>query len=91
MQKRLSFIRSYLFIFAFISFALGDWPKKTLVWFVSENVLPTFSSQSFMVSYLIFKFLSQFEFVCVCVCVCVSVCLCGVRVYSNFIDLHVAV
>ena len=85
MQKLLSFIRSYVFIFAFISFALGDWSKKLLVWLVSENVLPTFSSQSFMVSYLIFKSLSQFEFVCVCVCVC------GVRVYSNFIDLHVAV
>ena len=41
-QKLLSLIRSHL-IFAFISVALGDWPKKTLLWFISENVLPTFS------------------------------------------------
>ena len=40
-------IRSHLFIFAFISIALGDWPKKTLIWFMSENVLPMFSSRMF--------------------------------------------
>ena len=28
-QKLLSLIRSHLFIFAFISIALGDWPEKT--------------------------------------------------------------
>ena len=39
-QKLISLIRSHLFIFAFISIALGDWPKKTLVWFMSETVLP---------------------------------------------------
>ena len=39
----------------FISIALGDWPKKTLVWFMSENVLPMFSSRSFMASCLRFK------------------------------------
>ena len=27
-QKVLSLIKSYLFIFAFISFAFGDWSKK---------------------------------------------------------------
>ena len=32
-----------------------------------------------------FKSLSHFEYLCVCVCVC------GVRVCSNFIDLHAAV
>ena len=37
-QKLLSLIRSHLFIFAFVSVALGDWPKKTLVRFMSENV-----------------------------------------------------
>ena len=31
-QELVSLIRSHLFIFAFISIALGDWPKKTLVW-----------------------------------------------------------
>ena len=46
---------SHLFIFAFIFIALGDWPKKTLLWFMSENVLPVFSFQSFMVLCLVFK------------------------------------
>ena len=36
MQTLLSLIRSHLFI----SIALGDWPKKTLVQGTSENVLP---------------------------------------------------
>ena len=30
-EKLVSVIRSHLFIFAFISIALGDWPKKTLL------------------------------------------------------------
>ena len=51
------FIRSHLLVFAFISIALGDWPKKTLVWFMSENVLLIFSS-SFMVSCLIFVYIN---------------------------------
>ena len=70
-QKLISLIRSHLFIFAFISIALGDWPKKTLVWLMSENVLPTFSSKSFMVSCLIFKSLNHFEFIFVWHEVCV--------------------
>ena len=48
---------------------------------MSENVLPAFSSRSFMVSCVIFKSLSQFEFIFVD----------GVRVCSDFMDLHVAV
>ena len=28
----------HLFIFAFISIALGDWPKKTLVWFIIKLI-----------------------------------------------------
>ena len=62
-QKLVSLIRYRLFIFAFISIALGDWPKKTLVQFMSENVLPIISSRSFVVSCLMFKFLSHFEFI----------------------------
>ena len=54
-QKFVSSIRSHLFIFAFISTALGDWSKKTLVQLISKNVLSMFSSRSFMVSYLMFK------------------------------------
>ena len=80
-QKLVSLIRSHLFIFVFISIALGDWPKKTLVWFMSENVLRMISSRSFRVSCLMFKSLSHSEFIFVH----------GVRVCSNFIDLHVAV
>ena len=29
-QKLVSLIRSHLFIFVFISVALGDWPKKNI-------------------------------------------------------------
>ena len=54
--KAYKLIRSYFFIFAFISIVLGDWPKKTLLGFLSENVLPMFFSGSSIVSYLIFKF-----------------------------------
>ena len=54
-QKLVNLIRSHLFIFVFISIALGDWPKKTLVQFMSENVLPMISSRSFMVSCLMFN------------------------------------
>ena len=70
-----------MFIFAFISIALGDCPKKTLVQFMSENVLPMFSSRSFMVSCLMFKSLSRFEFIFVH----------GVTVCSSFTDLHAAI
>ena len=62
-QKLVRLIMSHLFIFAFTSIALGEWPKKILVWFMSENVLSMFSSRNFMQSYLIFKSLSHFEFV----------------------------
>ena len=48
---------------------------------MSENVLPVISSRSFMVSGLMFKFLSHFKFIFVY----------GVRECSNFIDLHAAV
>ena len=52
-QKLISFIRFHLFIFALISFALGDWSKKILLEFMPENFLPMFSSRSFLVSCLI--------------------------------------
>ena len=48
---------------------------------MSENVLPVFSSRRFMMSHLIFKSLSHFEFIF----------LYNVRVCSNFMDLHAAV
>ena len=52
--KLISLVRYHFLIFAFISFVLGDLTKKTLLQFMSENVLPMFSSRSFMVSCLIF-------------------------------------
>ena len=78
-QKLLILIRSHLFIFAFISFALGYCPKKTLLWFMSKNIFLIFSSRSFMVSCLIFKLVSNFEFISVY----------GVSECFNFIDLYV--
>ena len=38
-QKLLSFIRSHLFIFAFVPIILEDRSKKMMLWFMSENVL----------------------------------------------------
>ena len=80
-QKLLSLIRSHLFIFAFISFALRDCSKKISLRFMSENVLPKFFSRSFVVSCLTLRSLNHFEVIFVC----------GVRECSNFIDLHAAV
>ena len=80
-QKLVSLIRSYWFIFALISVALADWPKKTLVRLMLENVLPVFSSRSLMVSWLRFKSSNHFEFIFVH----------GGRVCSSFTDVHAAV
>ena len=80
-QKRLSFIRSHLFIFVFISIILGGGSKKILLWFMSKSVLPMFSAKSFIVSVLTFRSLIHFEFIFVY----------GVRECSNFILLQVAV
>ena len=55
-KSLLSLVRSHWFIFIFTSFALGYWPKKTFEQFMSENVLPVFSSRSFMVSGLVSVF-----------------------------------
>jgi len=80
-RKLVSLTRSHLFIFVFISIAFRDWPKKTLVWVMSENVLPMLSSRKGMVSCFMFKSLSHYEFIFVY----------GVRVCSNFIDLCASV
>ena len=80
-QQLGSFIRSHFCIYTFISIALGDWPKETLIKFMSYNVLHMFSSRNFMVPCLMFKSLSHFQFIFVR----------GMRVHCNFIDLHVAV
>ena len=62
-QKLVSLIRYHWFIFVFISIALGEWPQEIIVRWMLENILPMFSSRSFMVSCLIFKSLSHFEFI----------------------------
>ena len=61
-EKFINLIWSHLFLSAFISISLGTWPKKTLPWFMSENVLPRFSSRSFILSCCMFESLSHFEF-----------------------------
>ena len=58
-QKLLSFIRSHLFIFVFISIAQGGGPWK-IFWFMSLSVLPMFSSRSLIVSGLTFRSLIHF-------------------------------
>jgi len=55
--------------------------EKIFIRLMSENVLPMFSSRSLMVSCLIFKPLSHFEFIF----------MHGVRVCSSFIDLLAAI
>ena len=60
--KLSSLIRSHLFTFAIISFALGERSKKVLLQFLSKNFLPMFSSRSFMVSCLTFRSWIHFEF-----------------------------
>ena len=80
-EKLLSFIRSHLLIFGFISITLGGGSKKILLQFMPNSVLPMFSSNSFIVSSLTFRSLIHFQFIFGY----------GVRECSNFILLHVAV
>ena len=61
-QKLLSLIRPHLFIFVFIFITLGDESEKML-WFISESVLPMFSSKCFILSGLIFRSLIHFEII----------------------------
>ena len=79
-QKLSSLIRSHLFIFASIFLTLGVGLKKILLWFMSKNVLPVFSSKSFIASGLIFRSLIHFEFIFVY----------DVRECYNFILLHIS-
>ena len=55
-------------------FAFGHWPRRHR-YNLCQNVLPVFSFGSFIVSYLIFKPVWVYF-------------VCGMRVCSNFIDLH---
>ena len=63
-QRLLGFIRSHLFIFAFISFGLEDGFQKTFLWFMwfmSKSALPMISS-SFIALCPIFRPLTHFQF-----------------------------
>ena len=64
----------------FIFIILVGGSEKILLLFMSKSVFPVFPSKSFIVSSLIFKFLTHSEFIFVY----------GVRWYSNFILLHIA-
>ena len=83
-QKLLSLVWFQLFIFALVFFALGDRTKiyiYILLKFIPNSVSPMFSSRSFMISGLTFRYLIHFEFIFVC----------GIRECFNLILLHVAV
>ena len=58
-QRLLSLIRSRLFIFAFVSFALGDRSKK-YCFDLCQRFMLKFSSRSFMVSVLRFRVFNPF-------------------------------
>ena len=79
-QKLVHWIKSHSFIFALISFALGDRSPKILLWFMTKSVLLMYPSKSFTVSGFTFRSLIHFEFIFVN----------GVRKCSNFMLLHVA-
>ena len=83
-QKLVNLIRSHLFIFAFITIALalGDWPEKTVVQFLLENVLPVLSFRSFIVLCLMLKSSSHFEFVLCMVWGCVLTSLAYIQMSS---------
>uniref|UniRef100_A0ABI7ZS10 Secreted protein n=1 Tax=Felis catus TaxID=9685 RepID=A0ABI7ZS10_FELCA len=81
MQKHFIFMRSQYFIFAFNSLAFGDVSSKKLLRLRSQRFFPAFSSRVLMVSCLTFRSFIHFEFVFVN----------GVRKWSSFILLHVAV
>ena len=81
MQNLLSLIRYYLFIFVFIFITWGDGCKNLLLWFMSEGVLPMFSSKNCVIPDLTFRYLLHSEFIFVC----------NIRECSNFILLHLAI
>ena len=58
-QKILSLIRSYLFIFAFL--LTSETNPKNVAQFMSKSVLHMFSSRSFMISGLTFRSLIHTE------------------------------
>ena len=80
-QKLLSIIKSHFYIFVFTAITLRCGSEKIFLLFMSESVWPMFSSKCIIVSGGISRSLIHYEFFCVY----------GVRKYSNFILLHVAI
>ena len=68
-QKFLSLRRSFFLFFVFFNFCFhfhliyGDGSKKILLWFMSEIVLPLFSSRNFVVFSRTFRSLVHFELI----------------------------
>ena len=66
LQELLSLISSHLFIFYFIVITLGGGSEKILLSFMSESVLPIFSSKSFIVPGFMFRSLTVLNlFLCI--------------------------
>ena len=55
-QKHFILMRSHFFIFSFMSLALGDISVKLFLLGISELFLPMFSSRTFIISQLTFKY-----------------------------------
>ena len=79
--KFFSLIGPHLFTFNFIFITLGGEFKKIMLQFMLEDILPMYSSESFILLGLIFSSLIHLEFIF----------LHGVRECSNAIILYVAV
>ena len=63
-QKCLNLIKSHLFVLIFIT--LGGRCERILLWFLSQSILPMFSSKSCVVYSLIFRSLILFSlFLCI--------------------------
>ena len=79
-EAKENLIMSHILIFVFISIILGGGSKRILLWFMSKSGLPVLSSEFYSFRH----YIVVFNLVC-------FVCVCGVRKYSNFILLHVAI
>ena len=80
-QKLFSLVQSHLFIFSFISLAIGDIAAWILLCRISEIFLPMFLSRNSMMSWLICNSFIHFKFILIY----------GVSWWSSFPFLHVPV
>ena len=62
-----SLIKSHLYMFVSVFITQRDGSKKNLCYHLSQSVLPTVSSKSFIVSGLTFRYLICFECIFLCV------------------------